>query len=263
MSSAIAVVTGSNKGIGFAIVEKLLKQQIHCIVACRNDELGNAAVQSLQKQGYRNVEFKQLDISDEASINSFVSSIPAVDILVNNAAIAFKSADPTPFDKQAAPTFRTNYFGTIDLTMKLLPALRKSKNPRIVNVTSQAGMLRILKSPIMKDKFTSPTLTIDELNALATKFVTDVTNGVHSENNWPNTCYGMSKLCLSIFTRLLSTQEPTMKVNCCCPGFCDTDMSSHLGTRSPADGATTPVFLALNEGIPSGKFFYDCEEVAL
>ena len=263
MSSSIAIVTGSNKGIGFAIVEKLLKQNIHCIVACRSHELGSAAVQSLQKQGYTNVEFKQLDISDEESIDSFVHGISAVDILVNNAAIAFKDQDPTPFAMQAAPTFNTNYFGTINLTMKLLPVLKKSKNPRIINVTSQAGMLRILKSPIIKDKFTTPTLTINELNALATKFVSDVTNGVHIENNWPNTCYGMSKLCLSIFTKLLAEQEKGMKVNCCCPGYCDTDMSSHRGTRSPADGATTPVFLALNEEIPSGKFFYDCKEITL
>lgn len=263
MSSSVAIVTGSNKGIGLAIVEKLLKQKIHCIVACRSDELGNAAVQSLQQQGYKNVEFKQLDISDEGSIDSFVRGISAVDILVNNAAIAFKDQDPTPFAMQAAPTFNTNYFGTIDLTMKLLPILKKSKNPRIVNVTSQAGMLRILKSPIVRDKFTSPALTVNELNSLASKFVTDVRNGVHVENNWPNTCYGMSKLCLSIFTKLLAEQEKGMKVNCCCPGYCDTDMSSHRGTRSPADGATTPVFLALNEEIPSGKFFYDCKEIAL
>lgn len=209
------------------------------------------------------MEFKQLDISDEGSIDSFVRGISAVDILVNNAAIAFKDQDPTPFAMQAAPTFNTNYFGTIDLTMKLLPILKKSKNPRIVNVTSQAGMLRILKSPIVRDKFTSPALTVNELNSLASKFVTDVRNGVHVENNWPNTCYGMSKLCLSIFTKLLAEQEKGMKVNCCCPGYCDTDMSSHRGTRSPADGATTPVFLALNEEIPSGKFFYDCKEIAL
>lgn len=263
MSSSVAIITGSNKGVGFAIVEKLLKQNIHCILACRNIELGNSALQSLQKQGYKNVEFRQLDISDEASINSFVSGITTVDILVNNAAIAFKDADPTPFEKQAVPTFNTNYFGTIELTMKILPLLKKSKNPRIVNITSQAGMLRIIKSQPIKDKFTSPSLTINELNALATEFVTDVTNGVHSKKNWPNSNYGMSKLCLSIFTKLLAEQEKGMKINCCCPGYCDTDMSSHRGTRSPADGATTPVFLALNEDLPSGKFFYDCKEITL
>ena len=73
----------------------------------------------------------------------------SIDILVNNAAIAFKGSDPTPFAQQAWPTINTNYFGTLRLTEGLLPLIEKStRSPRIVNVASSAGHLRILTSKV-------------------------------------------------------------------------------------------------------------------
>ena len=63
------------------------------------------------------VEFRLCDIGSKESIIKFISSLekdyPKVDILVNNAAIAFKSSDPTPFRKQARPTISVNFFGTL------------------------------------------------------------------------------------------------------------------------------------------------------
>jgi len=63
------------------------------------------------------VEFRLCDIGSKESIIRFISSLekdyPKIDILVNNAAIAFKSSDPTPFRKQARPTIFVNFFGTL------------------------------------------------------------------------------------------------------------------------------------------------------
>ena len=118
------------------------------------------------------------------------SSRACLFVQVNNAATAFKGSDPTPFHQQARPTIMTNFFGLLEVTRALLPLLKQSDDPRIVNVASQAGHLQILPSQQRKELFTSPTLTVPQLEGLMHEFVTDVEAGQHAAKGWPNTCYG-------------------------------------------------------------------------
>ena len=234
-------------------------------------------MESLRSAGHQNCEFRLLDLSSTESIHQFVESIKidynnSIDILVNNGAVAFKADDPTPFQQQARPTLTTNYFGNYELTMKLLPLLRNAKNfGRLVNVASEAGHLRILKNPALKEKFANISeLTIPTLNDLLSVFIRDVENGTHVENGWPSTCYGMSKLGLIALTKRLALEDESQDlpkhvlITCCCPGYCDTDMTSHKGTKSARDGAKTPVFLALTPAYSSslnGNFFSNEKEI--
>lgn len=235
------------------------------ILACRDPSSGQLEA-DIMKAGGLDVEFRQCDISSTESIQAFADSITTdfqrVDILVNNAAIAFKGSDPTPFCDQAEPTIHTNFFGTLECTTALLPLLRASPSPRIVNVASMAGHLRILPTGDRREEFSSPSLTLESLVALMRSFVADVKAGVHQQNRWPNTCYGMSKLGVVAMTKILAREEPAITVNACCPGYCATDMSSHRGSRTAEHGARTPTFLAmLPDGGPSGKFFSDDIEI--
>ena len=219
-SRRIAVVTGANKGIGFEAAKRLLQSGIFTVVACRNEELGRAAVAELSSFG--EVEFRKLDIADHMSISTFVAEFERdhskCDILLNNAAIAFKGADPTPFQQQARPTFTPNYFGTVDLTTQMLPLLRRGQDPRIVFVSSRAGALRILKSAELKGRVVADDLTLEEINDIAKQFVSDVENGIHQQKGWPSSNYGMSKLLLTAYARVLARNEPDIKINACCPG---------------------------------------------
>jgi carbonyl reductase 1 len=247
-------------------------------LACRTEELGQRAVQELQAEGCKNCEFRQLDISSTESIERFVDSVKrdynnSVDILVNNAGIAFKNADPTPFQQQVRPTVMTNYFGTYELTTRMIPLLRNAKRfGRLVNVASEAGHLRIIKSPELQDQFTNiHALTLSNLNDLMNQFITVVENGTHSQGGWPNTCYGMSKIGVIAMTKRLAFEEeaktdgtPRVLVTCCCPGYCSTDMSSHRGTKTAEEGARTPAFLALQpefSAAMNGKFFSSEKEI--
>jgi carbonyl reductase 1 len=261
----VAVVTGANKGIGFEIARKLGNSGMKTILACRNDSLGQEAAHTLVSEGC-DVEFYKLDIGDESSVAAFAEKLArdynCVDVLVNNAAIAFKNSDPTSFQDQAAPTVSVNYIGTLNVIKSVSPLLRKSSSPRIVNVASQVGHLRIIPSKDRVAFFTSPSLTIDELTAAMREFVEAAQSGRHSAEGWPNTCYGTSKLGVIALTKILAREEPTMLVNACCPGFCSTDMSSRKGTRTAEEGARTPAFLALlPDGGPTGKFFLDEKEI--
>ena len=164
-SNRVAVVTGANKGVGFHVAQQLISSQrfTQVIVACRDPGRGQAAAKELGGCA----KFMQLDISDPASIQTFATALREehgrLDALVNNAAIAFKAADPTPFTEQTEPTLRTNYYGTCAITDALLPLLRQGESPRLVMVASMAGRLSQVAPPLQR-KFADPHATLETIN---------------------------------------------------------------------------------------------------
>lgn len=76
--------------------------------------------------------------------------------------------------------------------------------------------------------------------------------------------YGVSKLCETSYTRILAEQlKPAgVMVNACCPGYVNTDMTSHKGVKTLEQGADTPVWLALMPpGGPTGKLFAERKQI--
>ncbi|CAO2632424.1 Carbonyl reductase [NADPH] 3 [Lemmus lemmus] len=93
--SRVALVTGANKGIGFAITRDLCRKFSGDVVLTARDEArGKAAVKQLQAEGL-SPRFHQLDIDDLQSIRALrdflLKEYGGLDVLVNNAGIAFKS----------------------------------------------------------------------------------------------------------------------------------------------------------------------------
>lgn len=134
----IAVVTGANQGIGYHIAQQIARSGDFAtvILACRRVDAGSTAAREMTMAatstptGCAVVEAMELDISAPASIARFASAFAIahgdrLDVLVNNAAIAFKGDDPTPFGGQSRPTIDTNYRGTVGLTEALLPYLKR------------------------------------------------------------------------------------------------------------------------------------------
>lgn len=262
----IAVVTGANKGIGKAIASNLATcgKFSHVILGCRNDALAKTAVEEIASEPNAcHVSSYPLVIGDDDSHKSFRAAIEEqfgkVDVLVNNAGMAFKNADPTPFEEQCTPTLNVNFRGTVHFTEELLPLLRKGDDARIVNVASMAGHLSQIHSRELREKFSNPELSKTELFQLVDNFEADVQKGQHIQNGWGNSNYGLSKLALIAMTKVWAREEAKhgIAVNCCCPGYCDTDMTSHRGPRSPKDGAKNAVIPATMESPPTGEFFAD------
>ena len=81
----------------------------------------------------------------------------------------------------------------------------------------------------------------------------------HSERGWGNSNYGFSKLSVIAMTKVWAREESKngIAVNCCCPGYCDTGMTSHKGPRSTTEGAKNAVIPATMENPPAGEFFSD------
>ncbi|XP_057621197.1 carbonyl reductase [NADPH] 1-like [Chionomys nivalis] len=264
--SRVALVTGGNKGIGLAITRDLCRKFLGDVVLTARDEArGKAAVQQLQAEGL-SPRFHQLDIDDLQSIRALreflLKEYGGLDLLVNNAGIAFKNADPTPFHIQAEVTLKTNFFGTQDVCTELLPLMKP--RGRVVNVSSMLSLMALKNcSPELQQKFRSDTITEEELVGLMNKFVEDTKKGVHEKEGWPNSAYGVSKIGVTVLSRIharkLSEQRKGDKIllNACCPGWVRTDMTGPNATKSPEEGAETPVYLALlppdAEG-PHGQF---------
>ncbi|KAJ8614103.1 hypothetical protein CTAYLR_004621 [Chrysophaeum taylorii] len=244
----VAVVTGANKGIGFYVAQQLLPTVSVVVLACRDVSKGEAAAREL---GSDKIRVEELDISDSESIRKFAKRQTRVDVLVNNAAMAFKAADPTPFVAQAGPTLKTNFFGTVELTEALKPVL--TEDARIVNVASLTGRLAQV-SPERQEQFKNVP-DLGSLEDLVREFQADVEAGCHLSKGWGNSNYGFSKLAVIAYTKLLA--RTGFKANCCCPGFCRTDMSSHQGTRTAEEGARNAVMLALPDCDLNGAYIRD------
>ena len=96
-----------------------------------------------------------------------------------------------------------------------------------------------------------------ELQAFVDFYQESVLNGSHREKGFGDSNYGLSKLALVAATRIWARDHPRIAVNCCCPGYCRTDMTSGRGSRAPADGARNAVLPATMADPPTGQFFED------
>jgi len=138
-SGKVAIVTGSNIGVGFATAKYLVLNNAHVIIASRTPKKGLDAVAELQKmKPDAKVEFMQLDLASSDSIRSFANAfiekgLP-LHILVNNAGIAAVPHSKTVDGYEV--TLGTNHLGTYLLTHLLLDTLKKSAPARVVTVSS-------------------------------------------------------------------------------------------------------------------------------
>jgi carbonyl reductase 1 len=273
----VALITGSNKGVGLEIARKLGAEKTHdgknsfkCILGCRNEDLGAAAVNKLTSEGI-DADFVRIDLEDVNSIESATKQLNekygCCDVLVNNAAVCFN--DPTlygkcphtSFDKQADITVRTNFFGTLVLTKSMMPLLEKSDSPRIINIASSAGRLSIIPSQKLRDAFSSETLTIEELEGYMTEFVEAAKKGTHSDEGWPNTGYGVSKVGIIAMTKILARENTKFMVNSVDPGYCRTDQNNNQGFIPAERGAMTPFLLATVEQFFSSVHWFQEQEI--
>ena len=227
--SKIAVVTGANKGIGFAIAHGLAREGFHVFVGARDTEKGEEAAEKIRAEGY-SAQFITIDVTDEASIVSAAREIAdaweGIDVLVNNAAINLDGKSgilETPL-QTFEDTFKTNVWGVLLTTQAFWPLLQHSAGGRVINVSSGLGRLYDM------------------------------------ENESP--AYAASKTTVNALTRQFADAGGgKISVNCINPGWVKTDMGGQNAERTPDQGAAIVIKLATMENPPTGQFLQDDGEI--
>ncbi|WP_061292952.1 SDR family oxidoreductase [Herbidospora cretacea] len=223
-----ALVTGANKGIGYEIAAGLGALGFRVGVGARDETRRETAVGRLRAAGV-DAFGVPLDVTSDASATSAAELIEELDVLVNNAGISGPTGpgweqDPTALDLDVVrAVVETNVLGVIRVTNAMLPLLRRSASPRIVNLSSSVASLTRQAGPVMAAYAPSKTF----LNAVTVQYARQLAD-----------------------TNIL--------VNLACPGLVATDFTGFLGPRTPEQGAATAIRLAtLPDDGPTGGFFED------
>jgi NAD(P)-dependent dehydrogenase (short-subunit alcohol dehydrogenase family) len=215
--SGVALVSGASRGIGAEIARELAGDHGFLVFAGARNPADVA-----EQEGVVPI---RLDVTDQSTIDAARERIEAdqgrLDSLVNNAGVYGEPIGAIDYDLDGAhEVMEVNLFGPWRLCQAFAPLLRRSPQPRIVNVSSGAGQL--------------------------------------SDMNGGRAAYRVSKAALNALTRTLASDEPELKVNTMCPGWVRTDMGGPSASRSVEEGADTAVWLAtLPDDGPSGGFFRD------
>ncbi|TKY65489.1 (+)-neomenthol dehydrogenase [Spatholobus suberectus] len=270
-----AVVTGANKGIGLETVNQLASNGVKVVLTARDESRGLEAIERLKVCGLSElVIFHQLDVTDSDSIASLVEFVKTqfgrLDILVNNAGISgvnpYEMEASTMNWKELPQTYEmaekcltTNYYGAKETTEAFLPLLQLSQSPRIVNVSSQAGLLKRIANELAKGVLDdAENLTEERIDEVLKEFIKDFKEGSLENKGWPTflSAYMVSKAAMNSYTRILAKKHPNFCINCVCPGFVNTDINRNTGILSVDQGAASVVRLALlpNDS-PSGLFY--------
>lgn len=232
-----ALVTGANKGIGYAIASGLGTLGWRVGVAARDEQRRKAAVTRLRAAG-ADAFGVPLDVTDDASVAAAAGLIEAeagrLDVLVNNAGITGGAQTPTTVDLETVRTVvETNVIGVIRVTNAMLPLLRRSPAPRIVNMSSTVGSLTRQSTP---GAATGPLAV----------------------------AYSPSKTFLNAVTVQYAKElaDTDVLINAACPGFVATDLNDFRGVRTPEQGAAIAIRLAtLPADGPTGGYFDDEGEI--
>ncbi|MCJ7992782.1 SDR family oxidoreductase [Priestia sp. OVS21] len=132
-------VTGASKGLGLALVEKLLHQGFYVAATSRN----KAELQSAVTANQKNFLPLQVNLVDEVSvkkaIKDTVECFGRIDVVVNNAGYGQIGAIEEISDREVRDCFNVNVFGTLNVIRALLPTMRKQKSGHIFNISSISG----------------------------------------------------------------------------------------------------------------------------
>jgi NAD(P)-dependent dehydrogenase (short-subunit alcohol dehydrogenase family) len=143
MDRRTCVITGANSGIGRAAAIQLAREGWHVVLACRSRERSETALREVEAAGGAgSARLMLVDLSSQASIRRFAGELQdayeRLEGLLHNAAdFDVGRSRPLPTVDGVESVWATNHLGPVLLTELLLPALRSSRQGRIVTVSSK------------------------------------------------------------------------------------------------------------------------------
>lgn len=234
MTAPVALVTGANKGIGLATARQLAERGFTVLLGSRDAGRGAAAARELTGLAVRPVA---IDVTDQASVDAAAGYIEReygrLDVLVNNAGLLARKHATDVTAEDMRPEFETNVFGLVRVIHAMLPLLRESPSPRIVNVASNSAIFA---------KATEP--------------------GSMFARSHESFAYSATKAAVNMLTVKYANaflDDPALahvKVNAVTPGYVATELNGFQGVRTTDEGARVSVHWAtIGDDGPTGGFF--------
>ncbi len=265
------LVTGANKGIGFAIAERVLEEadDTFLFLGSRDTDRGTAAVEKLLQANpdfANRVRVLEIDVSNDESVHNAAETVRAQSAddglygIVNNAGIGFGSSD-------LSTVLNVNTRGIHRICAAFIPLLVNAG--RIVNITSAAGPNFVAKcGPDKKAFLTNVDVTWNEIDTLMNEcvsFAGDVA-AFNANGLADGSPYGLSKALANSCTLQLAREHPNLIINACTPGYIATDLTvqseadrrkspEELGMKSPREGANSAIFLLLGDPEGTGQYY--------
>jgi len=226
----VAVVTGASRGIGLEVCRQLGALGYAVVLGSRDLRRAELAAKELDPEGER-VTAAHIEVDNSVNIGQLADWVRErygrVDAIVNNASTApdLWAIGGTTDLSPVAEALDVNLFGAWRVIQALLPLLRSSSRPRIVNVSSESGAIALMSGG--------------------------------------RPAFSVSKAALNALTRTLAGElyRDGILVNSVCPGPVTTDGARGNG-RSAAQGAASVVWaVTLPNGGPTGTFTRDGREL--
>jgi len=261
LDGKLAVVTGSNTGIGRETAKGLAARGARVVLACRSVKQAQEVAAEIESAGGR-AEAMELDLQSFASVRRFAAALaakfPKLDILVNNAGVAFQPKQMTEDGEEQV--MQVNHLSPFLLTNLLLDMLNAAGKARVVNLSS-------LMHTWAKDG-----IQWDDLKWEKKPF-----------DSW--SAYAQSKLANIYFTRELARRQGSksgVTVYAVHPGAVDSDLGRNYRDKIPAfvrkyltdfvkvflktseHGAQTSIYCAVEQTLENetGKYYADCNRIA-
>ncbi len=256
MMNKVALVSGSNQGLGFALVEALCKNlgpSASVYLTARNRARGEDAIRELRNRGVSPI-LHLLDVTDDGSVAALAETIrtrhEGVDIVISNAAARI-SPNPSQAE-QVALFINTNNHGTFRMIREFGPILKD--NARFIVVASGFGSLRNLSTGL-HEKFNLATQSLEGIERVMDEYVHLVETDQAKTFGWPEWINVPSKVAqvasIKIMARRMRDEASRrgILITAVCPGLVDTDASrpwfdDMSSAQSPAQAAVDVVWLA-------------------
>lgn len=285
-ATRFVLVTGGNKGIGYAICERLLAEHAdtHVFLGARDAARGQAAADKLGASAAGRVAFVQIDVGSDASVSAAAEALKAklggekLYGIVHNAGLFTGS--------KLSEVLSVNVRGPMRVTRAFEPLLR-AEGGRVVVVSSASGpnFVAASKVPETVARLTDAKLSLaqasamaDECEALAAAGADGsafLAKGYGSGMMGEMEGYGLSKALVNAYTLALAHERPALLVSACTPGFIETDLTrgfaiaqgqtpQEMGMKSPHEGASAPLHCLIAELPGSGLYWgSDCKRSPL
>ena len=140
MEQLRVLITGSNAGFGKLSTIKLAKQGHHVIATMRNTGKADELLTACEEENVE-VEIRQMDVSDLASVEAALTDANEIDVLVNNAGFEIQGAVELINDELMHRQLDTNVLGPLRAIRTVMPSWRARGHGAVINVSSVVGRI--------------------------------------------------------------------------------------------------------------------------